>query len=581
MIPTSFLYQISAFSDINTMIAMGRAVAHGVVPFVDIFEQRGPYMYLIHTVAVLPGNSIHWIYILELIIFYWLYRILILIVELNPLTNHKQSRFYSAIIISILLFSPSLDYGATPEEFCFVPAFYTLYVILKNANIAKTKNQEIHIPKHEIFLIGLGLGWTVMIKFATIGTISGFFITYGLYLIFKKQIKEFITTVLYAIFGTTVSLLPVIIYYSSINELQTFIYQYFNANSGLSAYSLQSAIPKFIRILGADLITNSGYLILISIFIIYAIIKTKSFKQQNLATILFSTFAIQLGMSLLIMRFAPAYTSLSILFIVGLSAWAAPDVIKDIQKTPKLQKIILLSIFAPILIAEIIFVNGAFLRLDKTVIHNGFQPFSLKNDASYIQGNIIKNHGGGNIESYANVPWGIYDYADNYPKLKYFDQTTIPYKSQMIAGDSQYKYIKNKNATWVQTPIVKISFSEQKTANEFIEKYTKENKLVTESATESLSPKIDAPLMRSRKYPKEYYTSIQANMKNTAYILPIPPKVLYENYNLINVHEMSQASEIIYFKHTKIKITTAYALLTTKENSKRHNLKPIPMIPHE
>lgn len=582
MLPTSYIYQISPFSDINTMIAMSRALAHGVIPFVDIFEQRGPYMYILHLISLLPGEGIHWIYILELINFYIIYRILIHLIQLGNSISANKSRFYAVTAISVFLFSPSLFYGAAPEEFCLVPITYTIYVLLKGIIKANTSKSIMLIPNIEILLLGIGLGWTVMIKFATIGTLVGFFITYGLYLIFKKQIGRFFKTVGLATLGLVLAISPVIVYYLSIRKLSEFAYQYFSANSGLSAYTVSSAIVKFIHILGNDLLSNIGFLLIIAPFLVFGIIKSTTYKKPNGLLLLSSTFFIQLFMSLLIMRYANAYTQPSMLIFTIIAVWNAPQVIQSFQTASKLQKIILTFIFSAITIFLAFFLNGAFLHLDKTIAFTKISEFKKQNDASYIQGKMIESNGGGSIEAYANVPWGIYEYANNYPKLKYFDQTTIPYRSQRIAGDSQYGYIKNKNADWVQASGIQITTKklDSEGINLFLKlahkKANASNKL---SSQKSISPIVDAPIQRKLQYPTEYYEYAKTKTNEKTFIIEIPPKALLKNYVLVNAHYMTSGplkKQITLNRH-RLKIDSAYLLFTTKENAKKHHMKTIPL----
>lgn len=578
MIPTSFLYQITPFSDVNTMIAMGRGLVHGQIPFVDLFEQRGPYMYLLHTVGALPGNALHWVYIIEIVNFYWLYRILIKIINIHPRLSIIQSKYYASFLITSYLFANAFFWGATPEEFVMVPTAYTMYVLLKS--ISDFENLKLNISKTEIFLIGLGFGWTVMLKFADIGIFVGFYFTIGIVYLFAKEIKKFMHTVVLAILGLLTAIAPVIIFYSAIGKLQEFLFQYFNANSGLSAYSSSELIPKFLQIIKLDMLYNASYFIFMGIPIIVTILKIIKLPKMRLQIIILSVLSIQFFMSLLIMRFSQAYTGPSIIAIITLLAWSAPSLVTLFQKSNVGVKIFLIAESVIIFIILATLSDGSFLRLNSTLIYQNPKLHMNKYSASYKQGSIIKKYHDKTIEAYGFVPLSIYENANTYPQLKYFDQTTVPYASQPIAGDSQYNYIKNKKATWVQTQIVQFSYNKKDNLSDFpatVGKSLKSSKKFNESAVKSITPKSDAIQQRYAKHPNQYYSIAYTNSNNKFSIVPVPPKKLISNYVLINISSYYDEPMDSYWEHHKIKQETALALFTTKENAKKHHLKAIPL----
>lgn len=50
---TSPLYYVNNADDGNIMFTVGKAVLHGLMPYKDLFDQRGPLMYFMNTIASL------------------------------------------------------------------------------------------------------------------------------------------------------------------------------------------------------------------------------------------------------------------------------------------------------------------------------------------------------------------------------------------------------------------------------------------------------------------------------------------------------------------------------------------------
>ena len=578
MIPTSFLYQTNPFSDVNTMIAMGRGIVHGQIPFVTLFEQRGPYMYMLHTIGALPGNALHWVYLLELLNFYWLYRIIIKTINIYPHISINKSRYYSAFLISTYLFAESFFWGATPEEFVMVPTAYTIYVLLKSISQAETTNFK--ITNLEIFFIGLGFGWSVMVKFADIGVFVGFYFTIGMTYLITKQFKKFGKTVSIAFLGLFSAMAPALIFYSVIGKLHDFIYQYFSANSGLSAYSPQEMIVKIWHVVIMDALSNGPYLIIMGIPAIITILQIAKLPKLRFKMMILSVISIQFVMSLLIMRYSQAYTGPLTISTITLMAWSAPSLFSLFKSSAIWLKIFLVSEFAIVFIILASVAGGMFLRLDYTLIYQNPKVRINKYSASYIQGNIVNKYNGNHIEAYGFVPLSIYEYAQSYPNLKYFDQTTIPYDSQPDAGDSQYDYIKTKKADWIQTQVDELTYMKKdKLTNlpQLVSNHIENSLTFNTSAVQSITPKSDAPQQRRIHFPQQYYSLAYVHTGNKFSIFMIPPKVLISNYAVVDISPTYDTSTNLYWHNHKIKQSTGLALLTTKENAKKHHMKTIPL----
>ena len=64
----SFLYPFNDWVDANAFFTVGKSMFHGIVPYKDIFEQKGPLLYLIYGFASLISfKTFFGVFILEVL----------------------------------------------------------------------------------------------------------------------------------------------------------------------------------------------------------------------------------------------------------------------------------------------------------------------------------------------------------------------------------------------------------------------------------------------------------------------------------------------------------------------------------
>ena len=54
---SSFLYPTNTWVDSNASLTVGSALMHGKVLYADIFDQRGPFLYLLYGLASLVSST--------------------------------------------------------------------------------------------------------------------------------------------------------------------------------------------------------------------------------------------------------------------------------------------------------------------------------------------------------------------------------------------------------------------------------------------------------------------------------------------------------------------------------------------
>lgn len=212
---SSPLYQTNPWDDTNAMLTMGRSIQHGLIPFVDIVEQRGPFIYSLYAIAAgISNTSFFGVFIVELINLTLIYYFATRLARVFTPNMHRVP--WLALLAPLtLLATPAFRVGGSPEEFAFTSVMYLLVVLTENQGRFAT----IKLP--QFFWLGLNLGIIFWNKFSLVGTFTIFFLLCGFYLLFRREWFRFVKVVAVSILGFFVASLPFLIYYIAVGHLNT------------------------------------------------------------------------------------------------------------------------------------------------------------------------------------------------------------------------------------------------------------------------------------------------------------------------------------------------------------------------
>jgi hypothetical protein len=228
---SSPLYQTNPWDDSNAMLTMGRSIQQGLIPFVDIVEQRGPFIYFLYAIgAGISSTSFAGVFLIEVInialIYYFGTRIA------RALTNQDRLVPWIALIApATLLGTDAFRFGGSPEEFAFTSVLYLLVLLIENDG----RFTNMSLPTY--FWLGLNLGFIFWNKYSLVGTFAIFFLLCGFYLLFRRQWAHFIRVVAMSLLGFFVAALPILIYYACVGHLDALFNVYFVQN--LTSYHVQ------------------------------------------------------------------------------------------------------------------------------------------------------------------------------------------------------------------------------------------------------------------------------------------------------------------------------------------------------
>lgn len=206
------LYPFNEWSDVNLYFNIGKAIAHGKVPYTEAFDHKGPLIFFIYSIGYLISNTdFSGMYLIESLA--WVI-ILFAGYFTARLFLDKIYAFIAALSFSVISLS-HIQEGGSAEEFILVFQAVSLYLFVR---YFKDKETTEHNPVH-MFTHGLMCAMVLLIKMNLI--IFWFFPLLAVFipLMIRKDFRNFIQNAGMYLVGIAVIMLPMCIYFMANNAL--------------------------------------------------------------------------------------------------------------------------------------------------------------------------------------------------------------------------------------------------------------------------------------------------------------------------------------------------------------------------
>lgn len=414
---SSFLYPFNDWGDANCFFTMGKALMHGKVLYRDIYDQKGPLLYLIHSAAWLVSQkSFLGVYVIEVIFFSCFLWITGKTIELYlPL---KATAILLPVLSALILSSSAFCHGGSAEELCLPLIAVSLYSMLRYYRDIYPDT----VPFRTVFFNGFIAGCILLIKFNLLG-FHFIWLTSMLIICLKREKtgRLLLTTVIF-LGGIFVVFLPWLIYFLKHHALNDFFTSYFYNNIFLySRISNPTFIGRIIRRLvnvAASLHNNLQF----SSFVIIALpalLATKRFSKALIGRLSLFLGCIALMCGVFAGDIAYQYYALilSPFSTIGLIAVAGLLYSKLQQRENKFPSL------RPLVFAVICFsVCFAFMRSPNTYL------MSLRREdlVQYKFRDIIQQTETPTLLNYGFLDFGVYTVCGIDPTCKYFCGLNIP-----------------------------------------------------------------------------------------------------------------------------------------------------------
>ncbi len=418
----SFFYPFNDWVDANAFFTVGKSMMHGLVPYLDLFEQKGIFLYFIYGIAYLLSNTtFHGVFIIEIISWtitlYFAYKIICLFL------SSKKAYFLLPIFMVLICTSTSFTHGASAEELCFPLIMLTLYYFLNYYLKA-------NISSKSLFISGFTAGLVLLVKYTLLGFWLGFMAMLFFDLILKKEYKKAFRSCLIFLLGMSIPLIIAIVYFLINHGLKEFINVYFFTN--IFSYGIKASFITRITTLiihFIEILYKNGPLIFILIILFPLLLIKLSFPKQGkislIITYLITIFLIFFGLK---------YYDYYLLPILIFTLISLIVIFKYIPEKINNKSLIIIYIISLIFS----YYNANYKEMLFTPKEKLFQYEYLK----YLDKNAT-------LVNLGSLDCGLYTTSGIIPSTYYFEKQNLSYE----AYPEQYKafesYIHNKETKYI------------------------------------------------------------------------------------------------------------------------------------
>lgn len=408
------LYVTNQWADANIYFTIGRSILEGKVPYVDLYDHKGPIIYFLHAIAAFVSNkSFIGVWLLEIvcayIFLYYAYKSTELFI--------KENVWIVVPLTSLIIYtSNTFCAGDSAEELCLPLLMYCLYVGMKVILGENLPNRR------ESVAVGVCFGYVFWLKFTMAGFFVGFFLFFLIYSINIKKFQYFLYNFAMACFGFLGIGALVFLYFYINDGLDDLFKVYFidnlfsynkasnfdlknilsNIKNGLFSLTYYYHIGLFFIFLGWHYLLNyekkSLVIFNISCFLFLFLSSFGGGRTYNYYSFIFSTF-MPLGMCMLCMLLKD----------------------RDIFKRN-------ITVMASLLLCF----SAAFFSGNKIYMGSNRETYFLEPYAK-----IISQKKTATLINYNVMDLGLYNYCSIIPQYKYFSLTNIRH-SQMTEGIEKY-----------------------------------------------------------------------------------------------------------------------------------------------
>lgn len=441
------MYLFNDWVDLNAFMTVGNGWLHGMIPYRDLFEQKGPILFFFFLIANIFSKTYFGIFIIEILMFFFTLTLSFKISR--KYLGVGESFLVCAFMSWILTISPFFQAGGSAEELSFPFILYSIYLILS------ISEEEFKITNLQSYFAGCCFAILFWIKFTLIGSyLSAFIFLIGIFT-FRKQLYSLISMVLFSLLGFLTITLPIILYFSINNAIDDLIFSYFFSN--IKLYPNNSGATPIWKVLNSihlyfEKIKDVPILFFLLILMLIYLIISNRFLKNDLTKFVYC--AMNLGLIVTVLfggrSFNYYYLALlpfSILPIIGLIK------LLEMHVQQSVGSYILLLILSFVLMAGF---NTNFL-VSKLYPNNKSYQYSENYSGPFQKtfSEIILKNSDKTLLNYGSLDIGLYHAANVLPINKYFHKVNISNQALPEMMDEQNDIVRNKQVAFVvlRTPI--------------------------------------------------------------------------------------------------------------------------------
>ncbi len=412
-------YPMNDWVDVNAFFTMARSWLHGIIPYKDLFEQKGPVLYLIYMIgAIITSKSFLGVFIVE-VVFYTTFAYLI--GKISDLYLKKEFKYIIIpLILTFIASSTAFAHGGSAEEFILPMITLFLYNILKFF-------KEKKLSRKNLILLGVVAGLIALTKYTLLGLPFIFMTSVFFIYVFEKEYKKAIMNCIYFLIGMSFPIIIILGYFLLTHALTEFIQEYILINIKYygESYTLIERFEKMGKIL-YDIISKNQiyiYLLLITnILLLFTKVILKTIKEKIIYALMisFTVLGIYWGCKIYPYYFLEIelFLILPIIYIFKL--------VENKIKFNKFNKVLTIAL---VLIISIININS--------FQYKSFSKVKKKDLVQYKFAKIMNKEKNPTLLNYQVLDSGFYYMANIDPTVFAFEAQNISYYKYPYVADNQ------------------------------------------------------------------------------------------------------------------------------------------------
>ena len=238
-VSTSPLYQFSFGGDSAIFTLIGKGIVNGKIPYVDLFDHKGPILFGIEALGYGVGGRAG-IFLLQCVFgcitLFGIYKIYIMFSEQG---EQKTKDLFLIFIPVYAMFFYTFEGGNLTEEYSLPFIASCIYLMMKYA--MNVKNKEEHSPVYA-FYYGICFGILAFIRVNNAVSICAGILAIAVFLVIRKKYKNLLSNILCGLLGILFIALPVSLYFAVLNAWDDMIYATFIHNIRYAAATSSQSI---------------------------------------------------------------------------------------------------------------------------------------------------------------------------------------------------------------------------------------------------------------------------------------------------------------------------------------------------
>lgn len=415
---SSPFYPFNNWVDPNAYLSMARGWLTGSIPYRDIFDHKGPLLYIFYMIGyVICSESFTGIYLIQSIFFattlFFIYKISSLFLE--------RYCSYAVAILFIPIFCSLNRQGGSAEE--FIQPFQAILLYIFFLFFTKKEGKQ---DFKFLFFSGIIIGAITLIKFNIVIFCSFLLVPIILTPTINNNITLSVKYIIYVIMGIIFITAPFIFYFYLNDSLTDFIQTYILFNRTYGNSNIVHVINNFSGIFKSYIFCNLFILLGIIIFIL------RDFNKNSLYKISLSLAIISTYVSIYISNNTHIYSYIPLSIFSILLPLELFTIIQ--HRINKSKEVALLTVCA------VISLSTSFIFKKKMINHRSDYLFEI----DYAQHITAKKDNTVRILQ-LSLDRGLLFLTNSTPHYKYFYRPNISYESYPELYKAYISYINSSN----------------------------------------------------------------------------------------------------------------------------------------